>query len=386
MDAEDLVAAIFPDQLACAENLAGTREIPDHLLVRQTIGDCLTEAMDVAGLERLLRGIESGEIRVVVRDVTEPSPLALEVLSARPYAYLDDAPLEERRTQAVMSRRWLAPEDAADLGRLDPEAIARVRDEAWPAPENPDEMHDALVWMGFLGDGEIGNRPGWAGWLGELAESRRAARLSLSDRAIWIAAERLPQFRALWPEAALDPPIAAPAAYAERDWSADVALVEILRGRLEGLGPVSEDALASPLGLSEGDIAVPLAALQTEGFALRGRFTAHATAEEWCERRLLARIHRYTVKRLRAEIEPVAARDFLRFLFTWQRVGPEVRMAGPDAVAAITGQLEGFEAPAGAWETEILPARIADYDPAWLDDHCLSGRLAWVRLRPRSAR
>ena len=413
MDAEDLVAAIFPDQLACAENLAGRREIPDHLLVRQTIGDCLNEAMDIEGLERLLRGIESGAIRVVARDVTEPSPLALEVLSARPYAYLDDAPLEERRTQAVMSRRWLAPEDAADLGRLDPEAIARVHDEAWPAPENADEMHDSLVWMGFLGESEIGNTPGWAGWLGELAASRRAARIkipvapakagaqgslpaevALDSRlrgndetvAVWIAAERLPQFRALWPGTALDPPIAAPAAYAERDWSADAALVEILRGRLEGLGPVSADALAAPLGLSPDGIAAPLAALEAEGFALRGRFTSGAASEEWCERRLLARIHRYTVKRLRAEIEPVAARDFLRFLFEWQRVASGARMEGADALAAIVGQLEGFEAAAGAWESEILPARLADYDPAWLDDLCLSGRVAWARLRPRSPR
>ena len=177
MEAEDLVAAIFPDQLACAENVVGEREIPDHPLVRQAIGDCLSEAMDIAGLERLLARIEAGEVRVVTRDLTEPSPLALEVLSARPYAYLDDAPLEERRTQAVMGRRWLTPEDAADLGRLDPEAIARVRDEAWPAPENADEMHDALVWLGFLAESEIGNTPGWAGWLGELAASRRAARL-----------------------------------------------------------------------------------------------------------------------------------------------------------------------------------------------------------------
>ncbi|HWB51825.1 MAG TPA: helicase-related protein, partial [Stellaceae bacterium] len=385
MEAEDLVAAIFPDQLACAENVPGEREIPDHPLVDQTIRDCLHEAMDVEGLERLLVRIERGEVRVVARDVTEPSPLALEVLSARPYAYLDDAPLEERRTQAVMGRRWLTPEDAADLGRLDPDAIARVREEAWPAPVNADEMHDALVWLGFLDAREVGNIPGWAGWLGELAASRRAARLCRPGMTVWIAAERLPQFAALWPDAVLEPAIAAPAAYAERAWSADLALVEILRGRLEGLGPASAAALAAPLGLSPDDIAFALAALESEGFAIRGRFTGGAASDEWCERRLLARIHRYTVNRLRAEIEPVAAKDFLRFLFEWQRVAPDARMAGPDALAALTGQLEGFEAAAGAWESEILPARLSDYDPAWLDDLCLSGRLAWARLRPRSA-
>jgi ATP-dependent helicase Lhr and Lhr-like helicase len=386
MEAEDLVAAIFPDQLACAENVVGEREIPDHPLVRQAIGDCLSEAMDIAGLERLLARIEAGEVRVVTRDLTEPSPLALEVLSARPYAYLDDAPLEERRTQAVMGRRWLAPEDAADLGRLDPEAIARVRDEAWPAPENADEMHDALVWLGFLAESEIGNTPGWAGWLGELAASRRAARLRHAGTALWIAAERLPQFQALWPEAVLDTAITAPAAYTSHKWSPDLALVEIVRGRLEGLGPVDAEALAAPLGLAENDIAVPLAALETEGFALRGQFTPGSETDEWCERRLLARVHRYTVNRLRAEIEPVAARDFLRFLFDWQRVAPGTKMEGPDSLAAIVGQLEGFEAAAGAWESEILPARLSGYDPVWLDDLCLSGRVAWARLRPRSPR
>ncbi|HTQ33443.1 MAG TPA: DEAD/DEAH box helicase, partial [Stellaceae bacterium] len=384
MEAEDLVAAIFPDQLACAENVPGEREIPDHPLVNQTVYDCLHEAMDIEGLERLLSRIESGEVRVVARDVTEPSPLAMEVLAARPYAFLDDAPIEERRTQAVMGRRWLGPEEASDLGRLDPEAITRVREEAWPAPVNADEMHDALVWLGFLDAREVGNTPGWAGWLGELAASRRAALMTRPGVRVWIAAERLPQFQALWPDAAVEPKIAAPASYAERDWSADLAMVEILRGRLEGLGPVAASALAAPLGLRADDITFALGALESEGFALKGRFTDGAAEDEWCERRLLARVHRYTVNRLRAEIEPVAARDFLRFMFEWQRVAPGTRMEGPDALAAITGQLEGFEAAAGAWESEILPARLADYDPAWLDDLCLSGRLAWARLRPRS--
>ena len=414
MDAEDLIAAIFPDQLACAENLAGAREIPDHPLVRQTLADCLNEAMDIAGLERLLGRIKAGEVRIVARDLGEPSPLALEILSARPYAYLDDAPLEERRTQAVMARRWLAPDDAAELGRLDAEAILRVRGEAWPAAANRDELHDGLAWLGFLTPEETRAAPGWSDCLAELARQRRATLLRLSvtparaeaqagrsesdardsrlrgnddkKAAVWVAAERLPQFLALWPNAGLDPPIAAPAAHAEREWQPEEALVEIVRGRLEGLGPVTEVALAAPLGLSPGDVAAALAALQAEGFALRGRFTPGVETEEWCERRLLARIHRYTLKRLRAEIEPVAARDFLRFLFDWQRVIAATRMEGPDALAAVLGQLEGFEAAAGAWETEILPARVAEYDPVWLDDHCLAGRVAWTRLRPRGGR
>src|SRR5205823_5067850 len=320
MAAEDLLAAVFPEQLACAENLAGELEIPDHPLVRQAIRDCLEEAMDIGGLERLLRAVESGAIQVIARDLTEPSPLAHEVLSARPYAYLDDAPLEERRTQAVMSRRWLAPETAADLGRLDAEAIARVRSEAWPEPANPDELHDALLWLGFLTSDEMQATAHGSDGIAELARQKRAARLHAPGAALWIAAERLPQFLALWPHARLEPAIAPPAGYAERNWSREEAVVEILRGRLEGQGPVTQSALAAPLAMGAEEIAGALAALQTEGFAMRGRFTPDAAAEEWCERGLLARIHHYTIKRLRAEIEPVAARDFLRFLFAWQGV------------------------------------------------------------------
>ena len=384
MDAEDLVGAVFPDQIACAENLVGDREIPDHPLVNQTIEDCLTDAMDIAGLERLLKALESGAIRVVARDLTEPSPLALEAMTARPYAFLDDAPLEERRTQAVMARRWLAPETAAEIGRLDAEAVARVKAETWPDAQNADELHDSLVWLGFMTGDEINAAPRWTAWFDALARDKRATRLILPQATLYLTAERLAQFQALWPAAKLDPAIVPPAKEAARPWAPDEALIEILRGRLEGLGPVTREGLAAPLGLASADIAAALAALESEGFALRGRFSPTASGEEWCERRLLARIHRYTVKRLRAEIEPVAARDYLRFLCQWQRSEPETRMEGPDAVEAVLAQLEGFEAPAGAWETEILPARIVGYEPAWLDDLCLSGRVAWMRLKQRS--
>ncbi len=386
MAAEDLIGAVFPDQIACAENLPGDREIPDHPLVRQAIGDCLTEAMDIDGLEHLLRGLESGAVRMMTCDLTQPSPLALEVLSARPYAFLDDAPLEERRTQAVMARRWLSADDASDLGRLDADAIARVRAEAWPEATNADELHDALVWLGFLTEQEVQAAAGWHDWLVALAGQKRAARLSVAGSTLWIAAERLAQVQAMWPGLVTVPPIALPARADERAWSRDEALVELIRGRLEGLGPVDTEALALPLGLTSAEIATPLAALEAEGFALRGRFTPGANADQWCERRLLARIHRYTIKRLWAEIEPVAARDFLRFLFAWQRVSPSARMAGPKALETVVAQLEGFEAAAGAWESDILAARIGDYRPAWLDERCLAGQIAWLRLRPHTAR
>ena len=385
MGAEVLLAAVFPDQLACAENRTGELEIPDHPLVGQAIRDCLTEAMDIEGLEALLRSLEAGAIRVVARDLIEPSPLALEVLSARPYAYLDDAPREERRTQAVWSRRWLDPQSASDLAALDPAAIERVRGQAWPDPGNAEELHDALCWLTFLTDAEVRGAPGWAEWAQSLAAAGRATRLTLGSRALWVAAERLGLLAALLPGAKLAPAITVPERYA-CEARPERALVEVLRGRLQGLGPVSEGALADSLGLPGAAVAAALAALRTEGWVLHGCFTAAAgEGGEWCERGLLARIHRYTVKRLRAEIEPVEPRDLMRFLLEWQRVAPQARVRGPDAVAGILAQLEGFEAPAGAWETEILPARINEYESAWLDEQCLSGRVVWTRLARRRA-
>jgi ATP-dependent helicase Lhr and Lhr-like helicase len=385
MQAEDLVAAVFPDQIACAENLVGEREVPDHPLTNQAIDDCLHEAMDLEGLERLLRRLEAGETEVVCCDLTQPSPLALEALSARPYAFLDDAPLEERRTQAVMARRWRDPQDASDLGRLDPEAIAKVQAEAWPDPVNAEELHDALLWLGCLSEAEAHAAPGWSEWLGALARDKRVAVLKAPHAGLWIPAERLPQFDGLWPEAQLQPQIAAPAEQASETWSAESALVEILRGRLEGLGPVTPTALGAPLGLESSAIATALAALESEGAILKGRFLAGVNDEQWCDRRLLARIHHYTVRRLRSEIEPVAARDFLRFLFAWQHVDEETRLEGPDALPVILSALEGFEAPAKAWETEILPARLKGYQASWLDAQCLAGRTSWARLTPPAA-
>jgi ATP-dependent helicase Lhr and Lhr-like helicase len=384
MASEDLLAAVFPDQVACAENLPGELEIPDHPLVRQAIRDCLEEAMDIGGLERLLRGLESGSISVVARDLTEPSPLAAEVLSARPYAFLDDAPLEERRTQAVMSRRWLDPQSAADIGQLDAEAIARVRSEAWPDAGNADELHDALLWLTCCTPAEAAAEASWPALLEELAAQRRVTRLEAGPAALWVTAERLPLLQAIYPQAAFAPAVVPPGA--PPAYSPESALTEVVRGRLEGSGPLTAASLAALLALPLARIDAALAALQAEGFAMRGAFSPGVeAADEWCERRLLARIHRYTVKRLRAEIEPIDARDFLRFLFEWQRVTPTGRMEGPDAVGAMLGQLEGFEAPASAWETEILPARITEYEPAWLDEQCLAGRFVWTRLAARRA-
>ena len=381
MDAEDLLTAIFPDQVACAENLTGEREIPSHPLVDQTVKDCLEEAMDIDGLERLLTSIERNEKNLFARDVIEASPLSQEILNARPYAYLDDAPLEERRTRAVFQRRWLDPETASDMGKLDQAAIDRVRDEVWPEPRNADELHDALVELGFLTEAE---GSGWQEFFAELNADRRAAVMTAGTPAkkLWVAAERLPQLQPIYPNAQLEPQIVAPESVSRTVWTAEDALVEIVRGRLEGLGPITVGQLIESSGLNKLEIETALLKLEAEGFVIRGKFTPGTTETEWSARRLLARIHSYTLNRLRQEIEPVASSDFIRFLLAWQKVAPDHQMEGPESLKAIIEQLEGVEAPAAAWEGELLPARMVEYDPAWLDALCLSGEVVWARLTP----
>jgi ATP-dependent Lhr-like helicase len=385
MKSEDLLATVFPDQVACLENIVGERQIPDHPLVAQTLHDCLHEAMDIGALLRLLKMLESGKVHIVARDLTAPSPLAAEILTARPYAFLDDAPLEERRTQAVQSRRWGDIETTDDFGKLDSDAIEGVREEALPQARNAEELHDALMGLGCITAAELQRNRLWPDYFAELITARRATRLSLlppgAGKAIIVAAERLPQFSAIYPELKCDPPINAPEEFAAVEWTAEDALVDIVRARLTGLGPTRAVDIAETLGLPATDIDMALLKLEAQGFVMRGHFTPGTSDIEWCERHLLARIHRYTVKRLRREIEPVEPRDFMRFLFEWQRVAPGTQVSGPDALAGILAQLEGFEAPAAAWESEILPARVAGYEISWLDDLCLAGRIVWTRLR-----
>ncbi len=422
MAAEDLVAVVFPDQLACGENLAGERQIPEHPLVAQTLWDCLHEAMDVDGLEAILSALERAEVEVLSRDLPHPSPLAAEVLSARPYAYLDDAPLEERRTRAVAARRWLDPQSAAEFGQLSAEAIEAVRLEARPAPENAEELHDALMLLGVLspehdlglagaglaGGGLAGGsaagvleaRPPESAQLAafeELQRQRRATRLCCGDVTFWVAAEQQPLVSAAHVHASLDPALPVPAEYTARSWQVADAVRELLRGRLQASGPVTAAELARLLVLPVARVSAALMALEAEGFVLRGAFTpglaagtpsAHGRGTgaqpppeiEWCERRLLARIHRYTLQSLRAEIEPVSSADFMRFLLDWQGVTRQPRPEGSASLLAVVQQLEGFEVAAAAWEADVLPARLARYEADWLDGLCLSGRLYWARL------
>ncbi len=388
MEAEDLLAVCFPAQVACFENVVGDREIPDHPLVQQTLDDCLREAMDVEGFLELLRKIEAtlhpgaGEaapLRLVAKDVTEPSAFASAVLTARPYAFLDDAPLEERRTQAVMGRRWLGASQASDLSALDPAAIDAVCAEAWPDPRDREEMHDALVLLGFMTAGEA-STPRLAGLLTELREGRRAALVEVArGQRLWVAAERLPEVVAVHP--GVSAPIVAPERHASREWSREGAVVSLLRGRLEGLGPVKADALARALAVEVSDATVALASLESEGFCFRGSFRGKG-GDEYCERRLLARIHRRTLDRLRREIEPVSSGDFMRMLLRWQRV--EEPVSGVEGLQRVVEMLSGFEAPAGVWESDLLGVRASSYDPAWLDTLCLSGRVGGGRLETRA--
>ena len=305
---EDLISVVFPDQLACLENIQGEREVPDHPLVNQTLDDCLHEAMDIGGLEQLLKGIESGAVKVVARDLPQPSPLAQEILSARPYAFLDDAPLEERRTQAVASRRWLDPKSAAEFGQLNPQAIAAVREEAWPQADTADELHDALMTISLLLQSE-GTQSHWQLLFEQLQAAKRACVLTINTTHYWVAVECLPMIRAAYSQTSVDVELDVPRDYANREWQSDAALMEIVRGRLQAVGPTTVDELSRSLEHSHASIEAAMLALEVQGFVLRGTFTNTSTSSpsptEWCERRLLARIHRYTLQSLRAEIEPV---------------------------------------------------------------------------------
>jgi len=379
MAAEDLLAVVFPDQLACAENIhAGCREIPDHPLVQQTMRDCLYDTMDVDGLIALLRRIEDGALRIVTCELTAPSPLAEAILGARPYAFLDDGAAEERRTRAVRTRGLFEPREAAELGRLDPAAIQRVRVEAWPDITTADELHDALMVHGFLTATE---GAAVTAEFEALRLARRATSLSVGEQRVWVAAERLTQFRQIVPDVRIDddlPNVGKTAA------SAEDALVEVLRGRLELLGPVTDAALAQSLGMEVASIQTAVLTLEQQGSAMRGQFMSNVedAGVQWCDRRLLARIHRYSTERRRAEIQPVAPADFMRFLFAWQglNVGSsEQRRTGEAGLTAILRQLEGFAVPAGAWETDILPARVHQYAPQMIDRLCTAGRVVWCR-------
>ena len=381
MRSDDLLAAVFPAQVGCQENVTGPLEIPDHPLIRQTVHDCLYEAMDLDGLREVLTRIAAGEIRLHARDTTEPSPMAHEILSAKPYAFLDDAPLEERRTRAVMLRRSL-PEHARDLGALDAAAIERVREEAWPDPRDREETHEALLSLVAVREEAIA---AWRPWLEELAAAGRAAVVSGEGARLCFAAENVRLVELLYPNARIEPALQIPDGVANAVTDREEARLRLLRGHAECSGPLTAATLAARTGLSPIDVERGLTQLEADGHVLRGRYTGGDGPEEFCDRRLLARIHRYTLDRLRREIDPVSAQDLMRFLLRWQRLTPERRLHGKAGLREAVRQLEGFELAAGAWEREVLAARIGDYNSAWLDELCLAGEVTWARLTPKRA-
>jgi ATP-dependent helicase Lhr and Lhr-like helicase len=383
MRADDLLAAVFPLAVACQDNAdlrTPAPEPPDHPLVKEALHDCLHEAMDLPGLTALLARVERGEVRLVARDTAEPSPMSHEIVGARPWAYLDDAPLEERRARAVALRRALPAAEADGLGALDPAAVAEVTEQVWPDVRDAEELHDLLLDLVALPsrDGAA-----WAGFMDALVADGRAARARWAGREAWVAAERVAAARVLLPDAHLEPALAPLASEAAPE-SIEDAAARTLRGWMPRVGPTTAARLAERLGIAEALARDALLRLELEGLVLRGRFLADAPwsadAPHWCDRGALARIHRMTLGRLRREIEPVATADLVRFLTRWQHALPGARLHGQRGVAEVVGQLQGFHAPAGAWEREILPARVAGYEPAALDALCLSGEVAWGRL------
>jgi ATP-dependent Lhr-like helicase len=378
MRADDLMAAVFPDQAACAENLSGDIRIPDHPLVKETIDNCLYEAMDLEGLTDLLHQIEDGRIRTLAIDTAEASPFSHEILSANPYAYLDDAPLEERRTRAVQLRRTLRTDVTDGAGALDPEAVRVVAEEAWPLVRNADELHEALLSMVI-----VPARDEWASFFAELVSARRATTMAT----FWIAAERLDLARRACPGARFTPPIDVPPLSRPLPESREACIAEILRGWFECAVPLRASSLSRDLALPLDLIEIALAQLEAEGQILRGHFLSRDADDEieWAHRRLLARIHRLTIGRLRREIDPVTTTQFAAFLARWQHLAPGTQLHGVDGTLQVIRQLQGVEWPAAAWESEVLPRRIANYDSWLLDDLCLSGEVMWGRLSPHPA-
>lgn len=419
---DDLLTAVFPKLTGCQENVVGDIELPDHPLVKQTMDDCLHEAHDIEALKQVLGRVERGEIEFVARDTREPSPFCYELLNANPYAFLDGGEVAERRTRAVSTRRTLTVESVQDLGRLDPEAIFQVVAEAQPLIRNADELHDAMLSRILLPEAEGIE---WREFFSELVSDGRATRVIRTlatsfeihnangsfERHDWAATERIPAVLAAFPAARLDPEVTVPAEI-RRDWESTDARVALVRGLLEICGPIHHQEVSERIGITPSQASAALEALEGEGVVLRGRFrtasdnnvekldsadidplpdstlsanvedTEDRTAVEWCHRRLLARIHRLTLDGLRKQIEPVGVDVFVRFLTRHQGVSWSHRRGSANGLYEVIGQLQGLDIPSVAWERDILPLRIENYRPEWLDELCLTGEVGWGRVFP----
>lgn len=403
MRSDDLLAAVFPHALACPENLEGDIEIPDHPLVRETMKDALTEAMDIEGLKNLLEAILSGKIQTVAVDTPVPSQFSHEILNANPYAYLDDAPLEERRARAVEMRRILPEAVLSEVGRLDPAAITEVREESWPDVRDADELHDVLQTLIALPEFSTANAAysretgtlesslkevirnstqNWQKYFAALNADRRAARAVVGEHRYWVTAEKSKVFTVIFPEARFEselPDVGAAGSGKEE------AVGTLVAGWMAHSGPVTTTIISDALGIAQPETEEAFLRLEASGAILRGNFTGTSSDTEWCERRLLARIHRLTLGSLRKQVEPATAAQFMRWLLRWQHAAPGTQVFGEHGTLEVLRQLQGFEAPANAWEREILSQRIANYDPKVLDQLCLTGAVGWGRLSPHPA-
>ncbi len=411
---DDLMASVFPDVAACQENIVGDIQIPDHPLIQEVMKDVLTEAMDIDGLRRVLDGIRSGAIRTLAVDTPVPSQFSHEILNANPYAFLDDAPLEERRARAVQMRRVLPEAVLQEVGRLDQTAIARVREEARPDVRDSDELHDVLQTLVAvpeeIGDGEWQDAiTSWTPFVAELMEGWRVVRVEVNERHYFVASERTKDLALIFPAAKFE---VTPPELPSNTASREDALLAMVTGWMMHCGPVTTAALAYWLGLSAAEVEQALLRMEASGSVLRGNFTglsippfrqnqakgwgtqdSDSTADprselqtvEWCDRRLLARIHHLTVATLRKQVEPVTAAQYMRWLLRWQHVTPQSQLAGERGLLEAVRQLQGFEIPANAWEKHILAARVNNYDPAALDQLCLTGAVGWGRLSPHPA-
>jgi ATP-dependent Lhr-like helicase len=402
MRGDDLLAAVFPEAQACQENIEGDIKISSHPLIREVMKDVLTEAMDIDGLERILRGMADGSITCLAVDTPQPSQFSHEILNANPYAYLDDAPLEERRARAVEMRRSLPEAVLGEIGRLDPDAIAEVCSDAWPDVRDAEELHDAL--LTFIAFPEPRNElphekglrarvqqslPTWSAFFDELADSRRVTRAHANGQTYWVAAERAQTFSQIFPSATFDSPLPeleSPLAPSKEQPTKQEALFSLVTGWIAHSGPVTANELASVLALPPSEIEKSFLRLEASGVILRGKFTDPVSPEtEWCERRLLARIHRLTLGQLRKQIQSVTPAQFMNWLLRWQHVAPSTQLLGERGTLEAIRQLQGFEAPANSWERQILKRRVADYDPTVLDQLCLTGAVGWGRLSPHPA-
>jgi ATP-dependent Lhr-like helicase len=458
MRSDDLLAAVFPDVAACAENIVGDIKIPDHPLVEEVMKDVMHEAMDIDGLRKVLEEIRDGHIRTIAVDTPVPSQFAHEILNANPYAFLDDAPLEERRARAVQLRRTLPASVLEEAGKLDPAAIAQVVEESRPDLRDPDDLHDLLQTLVLYpaptnpeGAPERSEGPEYRSdlaqyselfnqqsilqpssipidlssafrtsdqltrWMQQLVESRRASFAFVGDRQFWVASERTKDFRSIYVDASFSPN---PPELDIASSTPETVLDRALLGWMQLTGPLTSEELGNrfmvaeesnpsapysmiasnvtsasetiiqkvnPGRISPHSIEASLLRLEATGAILRGHFRSTSGPLEWCDRRLLARIHRLTVATLRKQIEPVTSAQFMHWLLRWQHLAPGSALRGEHGVLEALRQLQGFEVPASAWERYILARRVADYDGAMLDRLCLMGVAGWGRLSPHPA-